>query len=81
MNDARREVASRMLDAAAAFLGSLDLDQRQLAEWPFPSDDERHRWFYTPADHWRCEMVALRLPPNPAIETDAKRTRGSSPRR
>jgi hypothetical protein len=34
MNDAPREVASRMLDAAVAFLGSVDPDERQLAEGP-----------------------------------------------
>ena len=30
---------------------SLDDDQRALAAWPFPADDERRRWFYTPTDH------------------------------
>lgn len=38
-------VAARMAEAARAFLDSLDEWQRQLAWLPFPSDDERHRWF------------------------------------
>jgi hypothetical protein len=73
MNDAPREVASRMLDAAVAFLGSVDPDERQLAEWPSPSDNERHRWFYTPTDHGGVTMAALRLPPNQALERTGRR--------
>ena len=44
-------VADAMADAAGELLASLSPDQRQLAAWPFPSDDERQRWFYTPTDH------------------------------
>ncbi|HYZ99054.1 MAG TPA: DUF3500 domain-containing protein [Acidimicrobiales bacterium] len=51
VSDARREVAAAMASAAAVFLASLDDDQCELAGWPFPSDDERRRWFYTPTDH------------------------------
>ena len=40
-----------MVEAASAFLGPLDAAQRRMAHWPFPSDDERHRWYYTPTDH------------------------------
>lgn len=53
--DARREVATRMTEAAGAWLASLDADQRATAvgEQPAdgPEDAERRRWFYTPTDH------------------------------
>ena len=53
--DARRQVADRMAEAAAAWLGSLDGDQRRTATGPAPGagagDEERRRWFYTPTDH------------------------------
>jgi len=58
--NARREVAGRMSDAAAALLGSLDAEQRALAGWPFPADDERLLWFYTPTDHGGLPLSAMR---------------------
>ena len=48
---ARSAVAARMAEAAATLLATLDPDQLRLAQWPFPSDEERRRWFYTPTDH------------------------------
>ncbi len=43
-----------MAEAAAAFIESLDEEQRPLASWPFPAGEERLRWYYTPTDHgWR----------------------------
>jgi hypothetical protein len=54
------ELARRMADAAAAFLAALDDPQRELAAWPFPSDDERRRWFYTPTDHGGLPLGAMR---------------------
>lgn len=51
-----REVADRMAAAAAAWLKSLDADQRAVAAAGTPGADagteaERQRWFYTPTDH------------------------------
>jgi hypothetical protein len=40
-----------MADAAHDFLDSLTAAQRATAQWPFPSDEERQRWYYTPTDH------------------------------
>ncbi len=63
-------LADSMATAAAAFLASLDGAQRVRAAWPFPSDEERPRWFYTPTDHGgltlhqmqaRQQQLALRL--------------------
>ncbi len=52
---ARREVAARMAEAAASWLGGLDGSQRTVAAGAVPGDDaddvERRRWFYTPTDH------------------------------
>ena len=58
--NARREVARRMSEAAAGLLGSLDAEQRALASWPFPADDERRLWYYTPTDHGGLPMSAMR---------------------
>ncbi|WP_439657706.1 DUF3500 domain-containing protein [Lentzea sp. HUAS TT2] len=56
MTDGDREVATRMAEAALAWLDSLDAEQRAAAAWPAPdtggaAEAERTRWFYTPTDH------------------------------
>jgi hypothetical protein len=53
---AARDVARAMTAAAAAWLASLDVEQRALASWTAPgsdaeTEDERLRWYYTPTDH------------------------------
>jgi hypothetical protein len=48
------EVATRMAEAAAAWLDTLDADQRAVARVGSPgtaAEAERLRWFYTPTDH------------------------------
>jgi hypothetical protein len=60
VSDPGGDVARRMADAAVAFLDSLDDSQRALAAWPFPSDEERRRWFYTPTDHGGLPLSAMR---------------------
>jgi hypothetical protein len=59
-----RAVAERMAEAAAAWLSSLDADQRAVAVGAVPaadaSDDERRRWFYTPTDHGGLTVHAQR---------------------
>jgi hypothetical protein len=49
-----------MADAARAFLDALEPAQRAAAAWPFPSEDERTRWFYTPTDHGGLPLGAMR---------------------
>ena len=52
---ARREAADRMVEAARAWLETLDAEQRRIGQGAVPSDaasdNERRRWFYTPTDH------------------------------
>ena len=52
--------AARMVDAATAWLASLTDDQRAAAVLPWPSDEERHTWFYTPTDHGGLTLVGQR---------------------
>jgi hypothetical protein len=53
-------VAGRMAEAARAFLASLDEGQAGLARRPFPSDEERRRWYYTPTDHGGLPLGMMR---------------------
>lgn len=54
-DDAARQVAGRMAEAANAWLDALGPRQREVATGAVPADDasdaERRRWFYTPTDH------------------------------
>jgi hypothetical protein len=43
--------AERMVDAARSWLAVLTDAQRRRALAPWPCDEERHRWYYTPTDH------------------------------
>ena len=56
----RRAVADRMAGAAADLLDALDDEQRAVAAWPFPADEERRRWFYTPVDHGGLPLGEMR---------------------
>ena len=56
----RTDAATRMAEAADLWLGALDDDQRELAQWDFPADDERRLWFYTPTDHGGLTVGAMR---------------------
>lgn len=48
---AGQAVADAMVEAAQALLATLSAEQRRAASWPFPSDEERRLWFFTPTDH------------------------------
>ena len=48
-----------MADAALALLATLDGERQAAAAWPFPSDDERTRWYYTPTDHGGVALADL----------------------
>src|SRR4051794_31891263 len=56
---ARTRVAAAMADEAQRLIDSLDDAQRKLALFPFPADDERRRWFYTPTDHGGLTLAAM----------------------
>ena len=57
---ARRDIASRMAEAAQVWLDGLDQAQRAIALGAVPADDatddERRRWFYTPTEHGGLTM-------------------------
>src|SRR5512134_2454112 len=53
-------LVARMAEAAQALLDSLSAEQRPLAHWPFPSDEERRLWFYTPTDHGGLTLTHMR---------------------
>ena len=59
---ARRRVAAQMAEEAGRLIDSLDDQQRTIALWPFPSDDERRLWFYTPTDHGGLTLGAMTAP-------------------
>src|ERR1700728_243973 len=50
-----RQTATKMTEAAQAWLERLDDEQRPTAQWAGPADDvseaQRRRWVYTPTDH------------------------------
>lgn len=59
---ARRRVADKMAEEAERLIDSLDDSQRKLALWPFPGDEERRRWFYTPTDHGGLTLATMTQP-------------------
>lgn len=59
---ARRDVAARMAEAASGLVDAVDDDQRNALHWPFPSDDERRSWFYTPTDHGGLPLAGMTTP-------------------
>ena len=52
-------VAGRMAEAAAMLIESLDQAQRRIACRPFPDEDERRLWYYTPTDHGGLPLAAM----------------------
>ena len=58
----RLRVAAKMAEEAERLIDSLDDAQRKMALWPFPGDDERRLWFYTPTDHGGLTLAAMSQP-------------------
>ena len=55
-----RAVAARMSAAAQEWLASLDGAQHPQGAMAWPSDAERHRWYYTPTDHGGLALGQMR---------------------
>lgn len=55
----RHDIAVAMAGACAGLLDALDDEQRTIARWPFPSDEERRLWFYTPTDHGGLPLARM----------------------
>ncbi|PJK23049.1 DUF3500 domain-containing protein [Mycolicibacterium goodii] len=51
--------AQRMVEAARAWLDTLSASQLRQALYSWPSDEERHRWYYTPTDHGGLPLAAM----------------------
>lgn len=51
--------ARAMTEAATTLLEALSAEQRAAATWPFPADDERRRWFFTPTDHGGLSLAEM----------------------
>ena len=62
MMPGRAIVAMKMAEEATRLVESFDADQRGVAVWPFPSDEERRLWFYTPTDHGGLTLAAMTQP-------------------
>ena len=60
MSPDAENLAARMAEAASNFLDSLNPEQRPPAHWPFPSTEERLRWYYTPTDHGGLPLSSMR---------------------
>ena len=60
MTDVRTRAATRMAHTAEEFLDTLSEEQRRAAQWPFPSNEERLRWYYTPTDHGGLSLSEMR---------------------
>jgi Protein of unknown function (DUF3500) len=54
-----RSPARRMVDAARAWLADLTDEQCNKALSPWPSEEERHRWYYTPTDHGGLALAQM----------------------
>lgn len=54
-------VGRQMIEAASRLLDALDPEQAAIACRPFPDDDERRLWFYTPTDHGGLQLSDMTL--------------------
>ncbi|MEM9615086.1 MAG: DUF3500 domain-containing protein [Actinomycetota bacterium] len=61
MTAATRAWADRLSTAVGHLLAGLDDAQRATATWPFPAEDERRRWYYTPTDHGGLPLHAMNV--------------------
>lgn len=52
-------IADKMAEAATDLVEALDQSQCAIACRPFPDDDERRVWFYTPTDHGGLPFAAM----------------------
>jgi hypothetical protein len=57
--DGLGQVRDGMADAAAGWLASLGPEQRARACYPFPSEDERTTWYYTPTQRGGLPLAEM----------------------
>jgi hypothetical protein len=59
VSDPLAAVRQAMAAAAADWLASLEPAQRAKASFPFPADDERTRWYYTPTERGGLPLAEM----------------------
>jgi Protein of unknown function (DUF3500) len=59
MTDPLRAVREQMAGAAADWLASLTAGQRAKACYPFPAQEERTRWYYTPTERGGLPLAEM----------------------
>ncbi|HEV2892516.1 MAG TPA: DUF3500 domain-containing protein [Actinomycetota bacterium] len=59
MSDPLAAVREAMAAAAAGWLASLEPGQLAKARFPFPADDERTRWYYTPTERGGLPLAEM----------------------
>ena len=52
-------VRDQMAAAAAGWLASLTPEQRAKARYPFPADEERTTWYYTPTERGGLPLAEM----------------------
>lgn len=52
-------IATRMIETASELLDRLDPVQTRIAAHPFPAEEERRLWFYTPTDHGGLPLSSM----------------------
>ena len=58
-NERLHALLERMTEAATNWLASLSSDQRRKAVFPFPEDDQRTLWYYTPTEQGGLPIVEM----------------------
>jgi hypothetical protein len=58
-SEAAATIATAVIEATTDLLAMLSPDQRERATWPFPADEERRRWYYTPTDHGGLSLAEM----------------------
>ncbi len=68
MTSRSEAVASQMAEVVGELLDSMTPDQRESATWPFPSNDERMLWFYTPTNHGGLPLTDMSSPQHRIVQ-------------
>ena len=65
--DGTGRIAEQMIEAASRLIETLDPAQTDIVCRPFPDDDERMLWFYTPTDHGGLDLGRMTAQQHQAV--------------